>query len=348
MGTGPSTRKVVRITLAVAGTAGALYLLYLIRAVLELIVLAVFLALWLGPFVEFLARRRTPRVVAIFAAYLVLFGSLVFLGLVAVPPIVSEIKAGVQQLPTGISKLRENSTFRKYDDKYKITPKLESEARKLPTRLGTIAKELSTVTVGAFSTVTKLISVLALGFFFLRDGPQLAGRLYRIRGPDNEERLRRVGTDIYRSVSGYVAGNVAISVIAGLVAYVALTVLGVAFAAPLAVIVGVFDLLPLVGATIAAIIVGIVTLFYSFPTDTIIWAIVVIVYQQVENNVLSPIVYRRTVQVSGMLVLISVLIGASLRGVIGALLAIPVAAAIQIVVRDVWQQRQEAIGQSPA
>ena len=347
-GDGPSTRTVVRISLSVAGTAAALYLLYLVRGVVELVVLAVFVALWLGPFVEFLTRRRVPRVPAILASYLALFASLVFLGLVAVPPIVNEIQAGVRQLPSGISKLRENATFRKYDDKYKITPKLESEARQLPTRLSSIAKKLSALTVGAFSAVTKLVSVLALAFFFLRDGPRLTNRLYRIRGPDQEERLRRVGTDIYHSVSGYVAGNIGISVIAGLVAYVALTAMGIAFAAPLAVIVGVFDLLPLVGATIAAVIVGIVTLFYSFPTDTIIWAIVVIVYQQIENNVLSPIVYRRTVQVSGMLVLTSVLVGATLRGVIGALLAIPVAAAIQIVVRDLREQRQDRTGSAPA
>jgi predicted PurR-regulated permease PerM len=343
MSDGPSTRRVVRISLAVAGTAGALYLLYLIRSVLELILLAVFVALWLGPLVESLTRWRVPRVVAILAAYLALFASVVFLGLVAVPPIVKQINAGVRELPTSISKLRENATFRKYDDKYKITPKLQAESRKLPSRLASIAKEVSAVTVGAFTAVTKLITVLALGFFLLRDGPGLANRLYRIRGPDHEERLRRLGADIYRSVSGYVAGNIGISVIAGLVAYIALTLLGVGFAAPLAVIVGVFDLLPLVGATIAAIIVGIVTLFYSFPADTIIWAIVVVVYQQVENNILSPIVYRRTVQVSGMLVLIAVLIGATLLGVIGALLAIPVAAAIQIVVRDLLEQHQARI-----
>lgn len=343
MANGPSTRNVVRIALAVAVTGIALYLLYLIRGVLELIVLAVFVALWLGPLVEFLRRRHVPRVVAILLAYLALFASLVVIGLVAVPPIVNQIDKGVRQLPAGISKLRENATFRKYDDKYKITPKLESEAHKLPSRLASIAKELSAVTVGAFSALTKLVSVLALAFFFLRDGPRLADRLYRIRGPDQEERLRRVGSDIYRSVSGYVAGNIGISVIAGLVAYTALTLMGIGFAAPLAVIVGVFDLLPLVGATIAAVIVGVVTLFYSFPVDTIIWVIVVVVYQQVENNVLSPIVYRRTVQVSGMLVLVSVLIGATLRGVIGALLAIPVAAAIQILVRDVRQQRQDRI-----
>ena len=159
--------------------------------------------------------------------------------------------------------------------------------------------------------------------------------------------MRRTGSDIYRSGSGYVAGNIAVSVVAGLVAYTTLRLLGVAFAAPLAVIVGVFDLLPLIGATIAAIIVGVVTLFYNFPADTIIWAVVVIVYQQVENNVLSPIVYRRTVQVPGMLVLVSVLIGATLGGVIGALLAIPAAAAIQIVVRDVRRQPHEAVSHTP-
>lgn len=341
MGDGPSIRSVVRVSLAVAGTALALYLLYLIRSVLELLLLGVFLALALGPLVEFLVRRRLSRTGAIVVAYLALFALLVFLGLVAIPPIVKQIDAGVRQLPSAIRKLDTNPTFRKYDRKYNITPKLESEARKLPSRLGSIAKELSKVSVGAFTALTKLITVLALGFFLLRDGPRIANRIYRIRGPTREDRMRQTGNDIYRSVSGYVAGNIAISVIAGLVAYTTLRLLGVAFAAPLAVIVGVFDLLPLIGATIAAIIVGVVTLFYNFPTDTIIWAIVVIVYQQIENNVLSPIVYRRTVQVPGMLVLISVLIGATLGGVIGALLAIPAAAAIQIVARDVRQQQAQ-------
>ena len=108
-----------------------------------------FLALWLGPFVEFLSRRRVPRVVAILAAYLTLFASVLFLGLVVVPPIANQIDKGVSQLPAGVTKPRENATFRKYNNKYKITLKLEGEARKLPSRLASIAKELSAVTVGA-------------------------------------------------------------------------------------------------------------------------------------------------------------------------------------------------------
>jgi predicted PurR-regulated permease PerM len=339
VGSGPSTRNVVRIASAVAGTALALYLLYRVRSVLQLIVLAVFLALALGPLVELLTRRRVRRPLAILIVYFALVGFLFLLGLVFVPPVVRQINAGVRELPTGISRLRENRTFRKYDNKYEITHKLQGQARKLPERLTSIAKKLSAVTVGVFAVGTKLISVLALAFFLLRDGPRLADRLYRIRGPDQEARFRALGGDIYRSVSGYVAGNVAISLIAGLVAYATLKVIGVAFAAPLAVLVAVFDLLPLVGATIAAVIVGIVTLFYSFPTATIAWGIVVVVYQQVENQILTPVVYRRTVQVPGMLVLIAVLVGATLGGVIGALLAIPVAAAIQTVARDLYRHR---------
>ena len=339
MAEGPSNRTIVRIVLTIAATTLALYVVYLIRGVLQLLVLALFLALVLGPFVEFLHRRRVPRWLAILLVYLGLLASIVAVGLVAVPPIVREINAGVHQLPVSIAKLRQSQTFREYDNKYKITQKLEAEARKLPSRLASVARQLSAVTVGAFSAVTKLVTVLALAFFLLRDGPRFAARLYRIRGPDHEERLRAVAGDIYRSVSGYVAGNIAISIIAGLVAYAALKVMGIAFAAPLAVLVGVFDVIPLVGATLAAIIVAVVTLFYNFPTDTIIWALIASTYQLTENHVLSPVVYRRTVEVSGMLVIIAVLIGAALSGVVGALLAIPVAAAIQILLRDVWLHR---------
>lgn len=333
---GPSTRTIVRVLLTTGATALALYLLYLIRGVLQLLVLALFLALILGPFVEFLTRRRIRRTPSILLVYVGVFASIALLGQIAVPPIAREVNSGVHELPAGIAKLRKSSTFRKYDNKYGITRKLQAEARKLPSKITSAARSLSRITVGAFGAAGKLITVLALAFFLLRDGSRFAARIYRIRGPDHEQRLRATGTDIYRSVSAYMAGNIGISIIAGVVAFVALKILGVAFAGPLAVLVGVFDLIPLVGATIAAVIVGIVTLFFDFPVDTIVWAITAIVYQQIENNILSPMIYRRTVEVPGMVVILAVLIGATLAGVVGALLAIPAAAAIQIGVRD-WR-----------
>jgi predicted PurR-regulated permease PerM len=131
-----------------------------------------------------------------------------------------------------------------------------------------------------------------------------------------------------------VAGALLQALVAGISTWAVLTILGVDYALPLAVIVFLLDLIPLVGATLGAIIVGIVTAFSDFPLDTIIWTIYAIVYQQVENNVIQPRIQARAVQLEPLVVLISVLFGSALFGVLGALLAIPIAAAIQITIRE--------------
>jgi predicted PurR-regulated permease PerM len=170
----------------------------------------------------------------------------------------------------------------------------------------------------------------------------------RIRGPGREARYRRLGADIYRSVSGYVAGNLLISVTAGISTYIVLTILDVPFAVPLAVLMAFLDLIPLVGATLGGLAIGIVTVFNDFPTDLIVWAIFLLVYQQIENNVLQPVVYRKTVNVAPLAVIVAILIGGSLLGILGALVAIPIAATIQIIVRDVWSRRGGALDDEPA
>src|SRR6201999_193871 len=146
-----------------------------------------------------------------------------------------------------------------------------------------------------------------------------------------------------QAVGGYVAGALFIAVIAGIATYIMLTILGVPFRAPLAVIAGLFSLIPLVGATIAAVLIGLVTLFEDFPTDTIIWAIWAIVYQQFENHVIQPQVQKRTVHVHPFLTIVAVLFGATLLGVFGALVAIPVAASIQILLREYWDWRTMSV-----
>jgi len=152
--------------------------------------------------------------------------------------------------------------------------------------------------------------------------------------------MRRALQHMARAVGGYVAGVLLQATIAGLLTYIVLTILGVPFRAPLAVLVFLFDLIPLVGATIAAVLVGIVTLFNDFPTVTIIWAIWSVVYQQVENTVIQPRIQQRTVRVHPFVVLVSVLCGATLLGIVGALVAIPAAASIQIAVREWWDYRR--------
>ena len=331
-----STRTIVRVFFTIAGLAILLGLLYEVRSVLLLVFIAIFLAVALGPAVDFFARRHLPRPLAILVVYLCILGSIVGIGLLVVPPVVTQVEQLSGDIPNYVSDLRQNKTFRTYDDRYDISSKLNEQAATLPSRLGDAAGALQSVTVGVFSVVLQLVTVLTMSFFLLLDGGRLVEFALRVRGQRSEGRLRRLTEDIYRSTAGYVAGALTISVTAGISAFLVLTILGVPFAVPLALLMSFLDLIPLVGATIAGVIIGLVTAFTDFPTDTIVWLIFFIVYQQLENNVLQPLIYRRTVSVAPFLVIVSILVGSSLLGVLGALVAIPVAAAIQIVLKDLW------------
>jgi predicted PurR-regulated permease PerM len=174
----------------------------------------------------------------------------------------------------------------------------------------------------------------------LLEGPAWMDRFYGLLHPESEKRWRAVGHGIYRQVGGYVTGNLAISVIAGGLATFALLILGVPFAVALGLLVGLLDLIPLVGATFAAVIVVAVASLHSIPAG-IVMVVFFILYQQVENHVLQPLVYNRTVALSPLTILISILIGAELAGVLGALAAIPVAGAIQVVILDFLRARRE-------
>ena len=156
---------------------------------------------------------------------------------------------------------------------------------------------------------------------------------------ERRRRLQTVAEDISDAISGYVFGNFVISVLAGTVTYVTLTLLDVPFAIPLAITFAFFDLIPLVGATIGGILVGIVVAFTNFPVALIIWLVVLIVYQQIENNMVQPYVYGQAVQIHPLAVIVAILIGAALLGILGALIAIPTAAAVQAVIRDWWRFR---------
>jgi len=341
----PSFFTLARVFFTLVLFAGALYLVYLVRDVVVLLFISAFLAVALGPAVDFFNRRRIPRPASILLVYLLGLLAVFLVGLLVVPPIVTQVQDIAKKAPQYIRDIRNNKTLREYDDKYKITEKLKQQANKLPSVLGSAAGTLQSVTVGVFSTAVKLIAVLSITFFLLLDGQRLANFLFGLLSREREDRYRRVATQVYGAVAGYVAGNLIISVVAGLVTYATLELLGVPFAVPLSVLVAFLDLIPLVGATIGAVVVGLVTLFVDFPTATIVWVIVAVVYQQAENHIVQPIVYRETVDVRPLVVIVSILIGAALLGVLGALVAIPVAATVQIILRDWWQRRQSHRGE---
>jgi predicted PurR-regulated permease PerM len=335
-----SNRTVVRVILTAVAVVGALYFLYLIRTVIGALFIALFIAVALAPVVEMLDRKRIPRPLAILLTYVALLLTVFGLGLLVVPPIVTGVNNFVDDVPRYVEDLRDSKTFAKYDDKYDITPKLKEQAKKLPSHLSEAASGLQAVTVGVFGAILQLVTILVMAFFMLLDGKRMIGFGIRELGPGRAERAQRILEDVYRAVGGYVAGNIAISVIAGVSSYIVMTILGIPFAVPLAVLVAFLDLIPLIGSTIAGAVVAIVAAVVGFPQKLIIWVIWLVVYQQIENNLLQPVIYRRTVQIHPLIVIVAVLIGASLLGVLGALLSIPVAATVQILVRDWWEYRK--------
>ncbi|MEK6272766.1 MAG: AI-2E family transporter [Actinomycetota bacterium] len=335
-----SARLVAKVVLVAAAVAAALYFAYLIRDVIGLVLIAAFFAVAIAPAVNWLSKRRVPRWLAILLVYLSIAAGIFGIGLLIVPPLVNGVEDLSADLPGYVDDLRNNETFRDYDDRYQITENLTQQAEQLPSQLGDAAGTLRDVTVGVFTRFVQLFSILVITFFLLKDGRRLLEFLYGQLPPERAGRLRTIADDVSDAIAGYVFGNFVISVLAGLVTYVTLRILDVPFALPLAILFGFFDLIPLVGATLGGILVGIVVAFVHFPVGLVVWAAVLILYQQVENNLIQPFVYGRAVQLHPLIVIVAILIGAALLGVLGALVAIPAAAAVQAMVRDYWRFRQ--------
>jgi predicted PurR-regulated permease PerM len=313
-----------------------LYLVYLVRSVLGLLFIATFLAIALGPAVDFFVRRHVPRALAIVAAFLSLGMVIFIIGLLVVPPVVDGVEQLAVDAPGYVEDLRKNETIRRYDDRYDVSEKLTDVAETLPSRLDEAAETLQAVTFGVVTTIVQFIAVLTICFFLLKDGARIQRSIFELMAPDRRRRFELVAADVYSSVGGYVAGALTIATICGFVTYLTLLILGVPFAVPLAVMSAFLALIPLVGATVAGVIVGLVTALNDFPQDTIAWVVVIMVYQQIESNVLQPFVYRRTVNLHPLVIITAILFGASLLGILGALVAIPIAAAVQILLRDFW------------
>ena len=335
---------VLRTVVVVVGVALLLYLIYLVRRPLLWVLVAVFLAVALSAPVTILSRYM-KRGLAIAIVYLALILVPVAVGLLVVPPIVTQMTHLVNDLPSYAQDLQDfanrNPTLRKLERDYQITARLEEQARNLPSKAGDAAGLLQDAGLTLVNSIFAVVTILVLTAFMLGSGPMWVDKVIALQPEDRAKRMRRVADHSASAVGGYVGGVLLQATTAGILAYVVLSILGVPFKAPLAVLIFFLDLIPLVGATIGAVLVGIVTLFVDFPTATIVWTVWAIVYQQVENNVIQPRIQQRAVNVHPLGVLISVLFGAALLGVLGALVAIPVAATLQIVMREWWGWRAD-------
>jgi predicted PurR-regulated permease PerM len=345
----PSLRGVVRLIAIIAGCAIALYLLWRLRDVVRLVAIALFVALALIPVVDAIDQRarRVPRAAVILGLYVVLAATVVVIGLVVVPSMARQVTHLSHDAPHYLHDLRRNGTYRHYDDRYHLTAHLEQDVQQLPHQLSEATGSLQEVTVKAFGVVGQLVTVLSIAFLLLLHGRQYANVALRLVGED-EPRYRRLLIDINQAVAKYMLGNVAISALATLSTWLVLVILGIPYALTLGIVVGFFDLIPMVGATIGAAIVALATATVDFPTATIVWIVFAILYQRFENYLVQPLVYGRALDVSPLVTILAVLVGASLLGILGALLAIPIAAAIQIILRDWWANRNATPEGAPA
>lgn len=310
--------------------------------ILGLLVVATLFAVILGPAVNFLVQRakvrRSVATILVFLAGIGLFAAMIYS---FVRPIVDQTQKFVDDFPRYVEDARDGKgpvggLVKRYDidqwieenqDQFDDT--LREAGSKAPDILGRVAS-------GVFATLT----ILVLSFLMLLEGPKMQGGLLNLVHPaSRRERVRRVAGDAARAITGYMAGNLVISVIAGIATWVALAVAGVPFKEVLALWVAFADLIPLVGATLGAVPTILVAFLHS-TTAGIGVTIFFIAYQQFENHVLQVTVMSRTVDINPLAVLVSVLVGVELFGILGALLAIPIAGVIQVIVRDLYDERE--------
>jgi predicted PurR-regulated permease PerM len=339
-------RAVFTGALVVLAVALAVYLLYLVRQPLGMLLIALFVAVAVSGPVNALSRRMR-RGFAILLTYLTVILVPLMILAVLVVPVINGGVSFVDNLPQYAQQLSDevqngNGVLHDLNEKYDVTATLQKKADALPSKIDDAAAVVASLSLGIVDSIFQLVTILILSIFMVAGGRPWVDRGLDLLGRERAVLLRQTIDGMASAVGSYIGGALAQALIAGVSTFVVLKILGVPYAAPLAVLTALFDLIPMVGATIAAVIVGIVTVFEGWPVDTIIWTIWAIVYQQVENSVIQPRIQSRAVGLHPFLVVVSVLFGAKLLGVLGAILAVPVGAAIQIGVRDWWTLRQAA------
>jgi predicted PurR-regulated permease PerM len=335
--------------LTVLGLAIAVFALLKVviiaRHVLTWVLISIFLTMALNPAVDWLQRQGVRRRgIAAALTYLAAFAVIAGIGYLFIPTLIDQVNDFARKLPDYIDDLTKGKGRLGFlQEKYHLVDKVRKAVRE-----GGAAKILGlsgaalAITKSIITIVVAIITITFMTFFMLLEGPAWVERIYGLLPEHSQPRWRTVGREIYRTVGGYVTGNLLISLIAGTLTTLVLLGMGVPYAVALGLLVGILDLIPLAGATIAGILIGTVAFIHSIPAGIVV-VVFFVAYQQIENHLLQPLIYGRTVQLSPLAVLIAVLIGAQLAGVLGALAAIPVAGAIQVLIRDWLRHRRDRL-----
>ena len=326
-------RTVVTVAGVLVSLACALAVVWTARHVLTWILVAAFVAVAMDPAVTALQRRGIKRRGAAAAVVFVLvLLALAGLGALLLPPLIDQVQGLVRAVPRYVEQLTAGrGPLGWLERDYQVVEKArETASDEGAARLLGGAGAVLSITKGIVGAVVGLVTIAFLTLFMVLEGPGWVDRGIALLPASERGRWRLVGHRIRETVSGYLTGNLFISAIAGTASAIVLVIAGVPFPIALGLLVAILDLIPLAGATLAGIVLAGVG-FLTSPTAGIVLLTFFIVYQQVENHVLQPLVYGRTVELSPLVVLVAILVGTELAGVLGALGAIPVAGTLPVV-----------------
>lgn len=331
------------------GTTGAMAAIVLWRSVgrlsttMTILLVSLFLTLALNPIVEVLVRRgmrRAAAVAVVFAGVIVAF---LVVALLVIPPAVTQGAALIQQVPTYVQDTLESAWVQRLDKDYQVVGKMQAELTARLTDQDFISSVLGGL-LGAgrllVSGVFQIVTVLIITLYFLSALPGMKEAAYGMVPASRRTRVESLSEEIMRRTGSYAIGQSAIATLNASLSWVMMTIVGVPYAAVLAVVVGLLGLIPMVGATLGAVIVCVVA-FFDEPSNALVFAIYYTLYQQIENYAIAPRVMKRTVSVPGAVTIVAALIGGTLLGVLGALLAIPVAAGLLLLYEEVLLPRQQ-------
>lgn len=349
----PPTKRVEitiswRTLLLIGGAFAFAWAFIAVRQAVLWIFIALFLAIVLDTPVSWLQERlRMKRGSAAVLVVFGLVGFLTMLGALLVTPFVGAVRDLIEDLPNIVDRIRASNVFQRLDRRTDVGEKLQERAQDLATELPTKLGDVFAVGGKVFGFGLGALSITFMTLFLVIDLPKLSDSLRSILFPRAASRVSMLEERITRTIGRYAIGAVAIAAIAGTIQGSAAYLLGAPFALALGIIAGLLGLIPQVGATIAAVVLSLVTLTEGVPQALLMLGIC-IGYQQVENYLLQPTIQGRAADVSGFAVIASVIVGAELLGVVGALIAVPLTASIQIVIRELTAERRAAVAMAHA
>ncbi len=333
----------------VLATLLLLFLAYETRQVLTWVLISVFFAVALHPAVNWVTRRVAfrRRWLATLLVFLVAFLLIVGLVTLFVVPLVRQGAQVIDEFPKIVEDARAGrGPIGNLIERFNLLEYAQNNSERIREYASGLGAPTLALLRGAATTVAGIATIFVLSYLMVLEAPKVIAGFLALFDDQRAEHIRRVSQDCAKTVTGYITGNLLISIICGGLTYAVLAVLGVPYAGLVALFVGIADLIPLVGATLGAVIATIAG-FVDSTTSGIIVLVFFVVYQQLENHLLQPLIFARTVKLNPLTVLLAILIAVELAGILGALLAIPIAGILQILARDIWDTRRGRLKEQP-